>query len=179
MNREKNIRFMTTHNAIQEALLLLIHQRRKVTVNAICEYANINRSAFYLHYNDIQSLLAEIQNCYFDELKDQFVKADTMNNIFCLKGYKTFCKFVKEHKDFYQIYFENHTAFPVEDGQEDLLKNAELYFAEKKITSKKEVYYRLCAAQSAMANVLKAWLKHECDLSCDEMARILDSTICF
>ncbi len=62
MNRERNIRFMATHHAIQEALLSLIHQKRKVTVNAICEYAGINCSAFYLHYNDIQSLLAEIQN---------------------------------------------------------------------------------------------------------------------
>ena len=179
MNREKNMRYMTTHQNIQEAILTLSKEKKKVTVNKICAYAGINRSAFYLHYSDITALLEEIQNRYFDELKEQFLTAGISDNIFCLKGYEIFCSFVREHREFYSIYFENHTAFPVEDGREDLLKNAEIYLSKKEITLQEEVYYRLCAVQSAMVSVLREWVRRDCDLSSSKMAKILSETVRF
>ena len=45
---------------------------QKITVKALCEKADINRATFYGHYENIESLLSEIENDFYNSVKDVF-----------------------------------------------------------------------------------------------------------
>jgi len=57
--RKVDLRVHKTRNAIHEALLKLLGRRSfaRITVNALCEEAQISRRTFYMHFNDKYDLL--------------------------------------------------------------------------------------------------------------------------
>ncbi len=59
-----NRRVQYTREALRNALIDLATEKplHSITVTDICAQADINRSTFYLHYKDIQSLLNEIED---------------------------------------------------------------------------------------------------------------------
>lgn len=62
--------FIKTDTAIKKALIKLYKQHRninKITIKELCETANISRSTFYLHYNDLISI--------FESVGDRFIKS--------------------------------------------------------------------------------------------------------
>jgi AcrR family transcriptional regulator len=55
--------FIKTDTAIKKALIKLYKQHRninKITIKELCETANISRSTFYLHYNDLISIFESV-----------------------------------------------------------------------------------------------------------------------
>ena len=83
MNEKKeDLRIARTKDAIRKAFKALVCELpyEKVTVKAIADRARINRNTFYLHYNCVDDVLAEIQAKHsseysaivsgFDQLKD-------------------------------------------------------------------------------------------------------------
>ena len=83
MTEEKiDPRIVRTKEAIQSVFKKMVCEMpyEKITVKAITEAARINRNTFYLHYNCVDDVLAEIQAKHsseysaivsgFDQLKD-------------------------------------------------------------------------------------------------------------
>lgn len=63
MNKN-DLRVIKTHNALKNALIGLLNEGRKfydLSIKEICDRAVINRRTFYLHYNNIEDILLEIQ----------------------------------------------------------------------------------------------------------------------
>lgn len=56
-------RIIKTQKAIKEAFMLLTMDKEieKITVSDIAEKAFINRSTFYLHYNDARDVMQDIE----------------------------------------------------------------------------------------------------------------------
>ena len=61
MKNDRRIR--RTRAAIQSAFLKLIFEKdiNKITIKELCERADINKSTFYLHYQDIYDLEEQIE----------------------------------------------------------------------------------------------------------------------
>ncbi len=59
-----------TKSVIRQALFDLLQEKpiNKITVTDICKLADINRSTFYSHYEDVYALLASIQNELFENV---------------------------------------------------------------------------------------------------------------
>ena len=53
-----------TRRAMQDALIDLMRERRlgSITIKALCEQADVNRSTFYAHYDSIEELLHDIED---------------------------------------------------------------------------------------------------------------------
>lgn len=58
-----------TKMVLKQALLEILQTKPigKVTIKEICEEANLNRGTFYLHYNEPNDLLREIENEFVEE----------------------------------------------------------------------------------------------------------------
>lgn len=72
MEEKQDLRVVKTKRAIREALLRLVKEKdfAKVSVRDLCDYAEINRGTFYLHYQDKFDLLERIEQELLDTLKD-------------------------------------------------------------------------------------------------------------
>ena len=59
-----------TKTVIRQALFDLLQEKpiNKITVTDVCKLADINRSTFYSHYEDVYALLASIQNELFENV---------------------------------------------------------------------------------------------------------------
>lgn len=69
-------RVRKTKQALEDAFLALEHQKpaNQITVAELCALADVGRGTFYLHYQDVQALAAEIGDRYVQALLDQFAK---------------------------------------------------------------------------------------------------------
>ena len=69
MNKSES-KYFNTALRMNEALLALLEQKdlEYITVKELCRQAGVNRSTFYLHYNDIFDLLAAVEQELFDEI---------------------------------------------------------------------------------------------------------------
>lgn len=63
MQKKENQRVKLTKTLLKNSLIDLMHTKpiNKITVKELCENADINRSTFYLYYNDQFLLLKEIE----------------------------------------------------------------------------------------------------------------------
>jgi AcrR family transcriptional regulator len=74
-NKANNTRSAHSKTSIKEALINLLENRdlAKITIRDICETAGVTRSTFYMHYDNLNALLKEIESAleegmlpYFD-----------------------------------------------------------------------------------------------------------------
>jgi len=60
-----------TRMVLKQSLLELMKERpiSKISVKELCEKADVNRTTFYAHYNDIEELLKQIEEELFEIIK--------------------------------------------------------------------------------------------------------------
>lgn len=72
LNTARYRNYQKTEEAIIHALTVLYKEKRsihKITVKELCEVANISRSTFYLHYQDLISIFETVGDKFVDSLK--------------------------------------------------------------------------------------------------------------
>jgi AcrR family transcriptional regulator len=64
-----------TRMVLKQSLLALMEDRpiSKISVKELCEKADVNRTTFYAHYNDIDELLRQIEDELFMEVRKSLV----------------------------------------------------------------------------------------------------------
>ena len=92
-----------TKKAIKEAFVDLVNEKKdiyKITVTELIDKADIAKSTFYLHYDDIFGVIEEFENELLDALK--FIIANTDSNISSFENsFDLVLKFIKEHEVIY------------------------------------------------------------------------------
>lgn len=72
MNTKDNQRTRLTRMLIRQAYMKLLSEKQtgRITVKEICERAEINRSTFYLHYNEPNDILMELEDETISALRE-------------------------------------------------------------------------------------------------------------
>lgn len=73
-----NRRVQFTKNALRDAMIELICEKplTAITVKDVCARADINRSTFYLHYKDVDSLLVAVEDYAIEYIQSHFKGPD-------------------------------------------------------------------------------------------------------
>ena len=88
MKTDARVRY--TVHMIQNVFLELLKEKpvAKITVKEICEHAEINRSTFYKHYQDVYDLMEKLENEAveaFEKLLDSYVQNETVPALVTLR----------------------------------------------------------------------------------------------
>ena len=69
-----NRRVQFTKTALRDAMIELICEKplTSITVKDVCARADINRSTFYLHYKDVDSLLVTVEDYAIEYIRSRF-----------------------------------------------------------------------------------------------------------
>ena len=102
MNIKNNKRYKSSSEKIETAFLALLLNKKyeDISISDICKQANINRSTFYAHYDDINDLIIKIESTF----------ANSMANIFNFglrQTHEAFIEmftFVEKNKFFYKAF---------------------------------------------------------------------------
>lgn len=83
MGRKKlDQRVRLTRNLLKNALVQLMQEQHlsKISIRALCEVADINRSTFYAHYTDQYDLLEKVEQEALDNLNKYLSRQDFNND---------------------------------------------------------------------------------------------------
>ncbi|MCR5089111.1 MAG: hypothetical protein K6C08_06335 [Oscillospiraceae bacterium] len=106
MNRSNNRRFQRTERLLQDRVLELVEADPDtgLTVDAICGDLPINRSSFYIHHRNIQSILDAILTRLFDEHIEQLHMREgiLLQDAPVSSALLLSARFIQEHKGFFR-----------------------------------------------------------------------------
>lgn len=180
MNNKNNQHYQRTHLQIQNALTELSRSSKSVTVTDICRHCGINRSTFYLHYEDILFLLREMQDRIYEEMRQSYALEPSSASIpFSKESYCVFARHVRDNQDFYRIFFRMNTTFPIYEGFAGAWETVILpYFHQKGLYDEASILLRFICFQAGFTHTLKAWVEDSCKQSCEEVASIIYDCLC-
>lgn len=107
MNSKNNLRFQETERKIRDIFSELLKKKElsKITVREICSLADINRTTFYLHHEDIYELMQCIESDMYHYFKIIFTFP---GKNYCLRDrFLHLFSFIRENQDFYRVYLSS------------------------------------------------------------------------
>lgn len=185
MNRS-NSRYFNNARRMNEALIALLLEKdfEYITVKEICARSGVNRSTFYLHYENTCDLLSETLSMISDRFKSSLPQRDeaaidistaAKEDLYFItdKYILPWLEFIKENRLVYKAMHTHRDIFSVERTYRQLFED--LYspiltrygLAEEKHAYVME-YYR-----SGMTALIMKWVGSDCRESTAEIANIL------
>lgn len=102
---QESRRVRMTKRMLKDSLLELLEKNplNKITIKDICDNADVNRTTFYVYYESIEQLLADIENDVFAQipLSRDVPTADSHNEF--LEMLTTFFEYVRSNKQVFEI----------------------------------------------------------------------------
>ena len=171
MNIKNNQRYKNSSEKIESAFLALIlnHKYEDIKISQICEKAEINRSTFYAHYDDINDLVVTIEGNF----------ANSISNIFNFglrqthEAFVEMFEFVEKNKYFYKAFLNiPYTTFAEKNIKLQIMEQLKDRVNHQK-TSNSELLYRSAFFGAGIKEICRMWLENDCKESPEQMAKLL------
>ena len=177
MNEKHSVRWEATDRQIRAIALALLRKTplEHLSVRTICEQAGVNRTTFYLHFQDVYDLFRCIEIDMFKRLIASFPQ-DT--RLLSRASLLQFFRFAKEERAFYTVALRTRGLRPavpsihVQEFQllmEMLLRQ----YMQREEMPDSAVSYGLCFFQGGFLLTLQRWLDGGCRESEEEMADLV------
>lgn len=171
MNIKNNSRYKMSSEKIETAFLaLILHNKYEdITISQVCKEANINRSTFYCHYDDINDLIIKIESKFAKGTANIFNYGERRTH----EAFVEMFTFVKKNKHFYKAFLNIPYATLAETNTKiDILKHIG---DNTKInqSNKMGIFYRASFFGAGIKEMCRLWLQYDCRESPEEMTRLL------
>ena len=174
MKQDRRIR--KTRAILKQSLISMMKEKsiKHITVKEICEKADINRGTFYLHYTDVYDMFEQIENEFFNELKDVLDKYHNSGIKLKDAHLKPLFRFLLENKDFCIVMLSGY-------GDMSFTKQLLQYLYDRivavygKSTAKMEHYYFFVIY--GCLGLISNWLNTDATETPEEMAKLAEDII--
>lgn len=172
MEKKENQRVKLTKQMLKSSLIELMKSAPigKITIKKICENAEINRSTFYLYYNDQYALLEEIENELIDHAQKHLEKINS--DVGSLQYLEALLCYVQENAELFRILLchrdspEFQSAF-VDASFQNLTRQLRLHCSENTA----DYVYRFLIM--GVLSMIQRWMEAGFDFSCRDMAALI------
>ncbi len=165
-------RAVKTNRRIHAAFFTLLRQKEfgKITVSDIAREAGINRKTFYAYYNDLDELLAGIEDSLIDKYRPLLMSINVTSGSFDAKAFfEQFNSLAREDIDVYRTLAQYGMLIHILEKIEELI--VEIITHQLPMPSKeKAVRCRFYAqyAASGLLSILTHWIGDPQGLSLDD-----------
>lgn len=175
--RKKDRRVRYTEMVLKDSLIALLHRQpiSGVSVKAICDAADINRSTFYAHYSDPGDLLRKIEADVIRDMEAYLAPAPTGTDVgdFTRMLVKIFDYIVENRSLCVVLLGENGGADFKRDIMDMVQSKLLLSFRERKGMDAETVSYLMIYTVNGSIGVIQEWLNTGMDKKPAEMAEII------
>lgn len=184
MNKSES-KYFNTACLMDEALLYLLEKKdiEFITVKEICQKAGVNRSTFYLHYENIYDLLAET----IEMLNKQFMKSfnkdliiSKINNgniedlFFLTPEYlKPYLMFIKDNKRVFKIIHKKPYLFNVDATFQKMYKEVFDPILNKFNVEKNKKIFIFEFFTNGVVGLIMKWVNLNCEEDIDNILNII------
>ena len=177
MNVKNNRRAMETRQRIQNTLLEMLEEQEldQISVSQLCKRAEVNRSTFYAHYDDVTDLIAEIEQGIgrdiFDSLPEQTEGALPMWD---LRYLQHILERIRTHQLFYRAYLRSsHGQRRMEWGFTQLLEHIMRPYMHELGINDTELEYYFAYFKEGLVAVIRRWVLQGCRESPEYLTRVI------
>lgn len=179
MNKSES-KYFNTSRLMNQALLKLLEEKEfeYITIKELCQKAGVNRSTFYLHYENMNDLLVEsldymlqkFYNHYNDEKFNlNIIKSLDNNDLILIKPKYIipYLEFVKANKKLFLVATNNPVLFDVYKTFEKMYKDIFSPILDKYNVLENEKKYILAFYLNGLHSIIVEWIKTDCKDSID------------
>ena len=173
MNKSESKYF---HTAVRfdKALLSLLEKKplEYITIREICETAGVNRSTFYLHYENISDLLKETTAYVLEDFTSYFpVDPGAITEKFA--DCDPYLTFVKENQRVFSTVLSQQTAFESKAIFQRLFDNIFKPILDRFHYPEDEQNYVMMFYLNGITAIITEWLRDGCTKSVEQIAAII------
>ncbi len=174
MEKKMDQRVRLTRNLLKNALVQLMQEQHisKISVRALCEVADINRSTFYVHYNDHYDLLNKVEQEVLENLNKYLSRQDlNKDRPMSVQVLTRVLDYVKENMELFKALLSENCDFAF---QKDLMKLAQVLSSQhnQSLTAKTQEYAESFFLSGAIS-MLQKWLHGGANESPAQMAEFV------
>lgn len=177
MNTKNNQRFHNTEKKLEQTFLCLCKTTlpEKITVSQLCKAVEINRSTFYEHYLDIPDLIYKIGVKHIGGMIELLRLPDNSTDFpFSDTSLIQLFTYIKEHQDFFNIYFNHSNPRTLLDSLSNLLESAcNPYMNHFRKKNDESMQYHFAFFKAGFIAILSRWVFYKCKETPEEIANIL------
>lgn len=186
MNKSQS-KYFNTAVRFDKALLALLDKKpfEFITISEICEEAGVNRSTFYLHYENTSDLLEETLKYVLDEfvsyfsvdmrnIETQYADNDLQELVFINEQYLVpYLTYIKEHQRIFLSVVSQPLTFHAEELDRRLFDNIFNPVLERFHYPADTRKYVMRFYLNGLTAILTEWLKDGCQKSIEEISSII------
>lgn len=186
MNKSES-KYFNTAKRMDEAMLKILEKKdfEYITVKEICTEAEVNRSTFYLHYENTRDLLiecVEYMNNQFQEYFKEFNKpivADIKNSpkeelILIKPEYIVpYLTYIKENVRLFKTAIFRASSMDLENTYQKMFKYVFSPIMNKFGVPDENRKYILTFYINGIIAIIMEWIKNDCDMAIDKITDII------
>lgn len=184
--KKNESKYFYTATLMNQALLSLLEKKdiEFITVTEITKKAGVNRSTFYLHYDNVYELLEET----IENLNKQFI------NSFVLKPPRTiaskkdaflitdeqlipYLNFVKQNKRALRLINRKPQLFQTGKAYQKMYNEIFYPAISRFLTEENEKIYNLEFFTGGVTAIVHKWIELDCVTAIDELVRIIKNCV--
>ena len=186
MNKAES-KYFNTAVRFDKALLSLLEKKpfEYITISEICEDAGVNRSTFYLHYENTADLLKEATTYVLDNFASYFsvdmesiaTKYESCDlqelNFINEKYLHPYLLFIKENQRLFAAVLAQPTAFDSKAIFQRLFDDVFHPILDRFHYPRDEQHYVMMFYLNGITAIITEWLKEDCRKSIEDISSII------
>ncbi len=190
MNKNES-KYFNTAIRMDEALISLLEKKdfEYITVTEICEVAAVNRSTFYLHYENTSDLLAETTKYILDKhlayysvdtkvIAERFANCNLQDLLFATSEYLTpYLTFIKENRRIFKISIKHFDSMNMDEVYGNMFTHIFNPILERFHVPQKERDYVMKFYLTGIFAIVMEWLDKNCSDDMDTIIKIITDCV--
>lgn len=186
MNKSES-KYYNTALLMDEALLLLLEDKEYefITVKEICTKAGVNRSTFYLHYENIDELLVEaigmINSRFQKAFNNEKIEphSSQKENLFFIDDDHLipYLNFIKENRKVYKLIHNNPYIFQKQQTFQKLYDELFSIILDKYGVPEEDKEYVFSFFSFGLVAIIQKWIENDCKDEIEKMAKLMKNLI--
>ena len=190
MNKSES-KYFNTATKMNLALISLLKKKtfEYITISEICETAKVNRSTFYLHYENITDLLNETTQYLLNDFLSYFstdLKSISLNLgnckpdellFICDKYLCPYLTYIKDNKEVFGVALSHNKILGFDDVYKRMFENIFNPILERFNYPANERKYVMMYYLNGINAIVSEWIKDDCSKPIKEISKVVSICI--
>lgn len=190
MNKSES-KYFHTARKMDLALMELLEKKEfeYITIKEICAKAGVNRSTFYLHYENTRDLLTEAVEQMLMDFREYFPqdqelviahvdRCPTEELLFITPEYLTpYLTYVREHKKLIRTALRHATAMELEKVFDRMFRHVFDPILARFDAPEGQRHYMMAFYLNGINAIITKWLETECEAPVEEIMAIITTCV--
>ena len=186
MNKNES-KYFNTAIKMDEALITLLEKKdfEYITIKEICNTAGVNRSTFYLHYENTYDLLQEVTRYILDKhfvcysvdthnITNEFNDCELKDLVFITSEYLTaYLNFIKENQRIFKVSIKRFNSMNMDGVYKRMFEHIFNPILERFGVPEKERDYIIKFYLTGVFAIVMEWLDKNCSDDMDTIIKVI------